>query len=78
MSASMLVTNIESILSIVEDGEYISADSAMVELRKQVDVTSPLGTLLKKSHDAIQHGTYIEMITFLEMSLDFARKDAKM
>lgn len=71
-----MIRFLEQVLSVVEDHEYIEADLMMIDLfsrENQETLGLRLFFALRKAHEAIQNGTYIDMVIALETALDSLR-----
>lgn len=67
---------LESVLSVVEDHEYIEADLMMINFfatESQETLGLRLFYAIRKAHEAIKYGTYVDMIVSLETAIDMLR-----
>lgn len=67
---------LESVLSVVEDHEYIEADLMMINFfsnESQETLGLRLFYAIRKAHEQIKYGTYVDMIVSLETAIDMLR-----
>lgn len=67
---------LESVLSVVEDHEYIEADLMLINFlasENQQTLGLRLFYAIRKAHEAIKYGTYVDMVVSLETAIDMLR-----
>lgn len=71
-----LLIELERVLSVIEDKEYIEADLMMISLFSVVNQSNTglaLFYALRKAHESIKYGTYTDMVVSLETAIDMLR-----
>lgn len=70
MSSMQIFADLESILSVVEDGEYEDASAMMSSLRHRLPIGHRLEWQLKSCHDAIKTMPYPDKVVRIQSILD--------